>query len=133
MMIGWVGGQTDEYVTLPPPPGWRVPCHNRNSGEGGWAPWRLMQGRDTGEASMADRESQVAMADREPQVAMADREPQVAMADREPQVAMANREPQVAMADREPQVAMADREPRTAKAYFFRVARAGQGAPWPWS
>ncbi len=39
----------------------------------------------------------------------------------------------VAMADREPQVAMAVREPRTAKAYFFRVARAGQGAPWPWS
>ncbi len=56
----------------------------------------------------------------------------VAMADREPQVAMADREPQVAMADREPQVAMADREPRTAKADFFRVARAGQGAPWPW-
>ncbi len=48
-------------------------------------------------------------------------------------VAMLDRELQVAMADREPQVAMADREPRTAKAYFFWVARAGQGAPWPWS
>ncbi len=102
MMIGWVGGQTDEYVTLPPPPGWRIPRRNRNTREGGWAPWRLihwgsLQGGPGAPVDMADRE------------------------------------PQLAMADGEPQVAMADREPRTAKAYFLRVARAGQGAPWPWS
>ncbi len=73
------------------------------------------------------------MADREPQVAMADREPRTAMAYREPPVAMVDREPRMAMAYREPPVAMADREPRTAKAYFSQVARAGQGALWPWS
>ncbi len=50
---GCDGGQTDEYVTLPPPLGWRVPRRNRNTGEGGRVPWRLMQGRDTGEASRA--------------------------------------------------------------------------------
>ncbi len=75
------GGQTDEYVTLPSPPGWRIPRCNRNTGEGGWAPWRLMQGRDTGEALQGGSGAPVAMADRESQVAMADREPQVAMAD----------------------------------------------------
>ncbi len=45
------GGQTDEYVTLPPPPGRCVPRRNRNTGEGGCAvvtgapdpPWRLPQ------------------------------------------------------------------------------------------
>ncbi len=35
---GCDGGQTDEYVTLPPPPEWRVLRRNRNTGEGGWAP-----------------------------------------------------------------------------------------------
>ncbi len=49
----WLGWRTDRSVTLPPPPGRRVPRRNRNTGEGGWAPWRLMQGRDTGEASRA--------------------------------------------------------------------------------
>ncbi len=32
-----------------------------------------------------------------------------------------------------PPVTTADREPREAMAYFFQVARAGQGVPWPWS
>ncbi len=44
-----------------------------------------------------------------------------------------DREPRVAMADREPRVAMADPGTREAMAYSFWVARAGQGAPWPWS
>ncbi len=57
----------------------------------------------------------------------------VAMADRVSWVAMADREPWVAMADRVSWVAMADREPRVAMTYFFPVARAGQGVPWPWS
>ncbi len=35
--------------------------------------------------------------------------------------------------DREPRVAMADPGTREAMAYSFWVARAGQGAPWPWS
>ncbi len=47
----WLGRRTDRSVTLPPPPGWRVPRRNRNTGEGGWVPWRLMQGRDTGEGA----------------------------------------------------------------------------------
>ncbi len=58
---------------------------------------------------------------------------QVTTADREPRVAMADPGTRVAMADREPRVAMADPGTREAMAYFFRVARASQGAPWPWS
>ncbi len=46
--------RTDRSVTLPPPPGRRVPRRSINTGKGGWAPWRLMQARDTGKASMAD-------------------------------------------------------------------------------
>ncbi len=46
--------RTDRYVTLPPPPGRRVPRRSINTGEGGWAPWRLMLDRDTGKASRAD-------------------------------------------------------------------------------
>ncbi len=39
----WRGTRTDRSVTLPPPPGRRVPRRNSNNGEG--APWSLVQGR----------------------------------------------------------------------------------------
>ncbi len=50
----WLGWRTDRSVTLPPPPGRRVPRRSINTGEGGWATWRLLQDRDTGKASRAD-------------------------------------------------------------------------------
>ncbi len=55
--VWWLGWRTDGYVTLPSPPGRRVPCHSINTGEGGrevGLPWRLMQDRDTGKASRVD-------------------------------------------------------------------------------
>ncbi len=57
VQVRLIGAQVKSGVggnqTLPPPSGWRVLRRNRNTGEGKWAPWRLMQGRDTGEASRA--------------------------------------------------------------------------------
>ncbi len=47
--------------------------------------------------------------------------------------AMAGLEAREAMADPGTQEAMAGLEVREAMAYSFRVARAGQGAQWPWS
>ncbi len=35
-------------MIVPPPPGRRVSRSNSNTGEGGWAPWRLEIGRDSG-------------------------------------------------------------------------------------
>ncbi len=84
----WKRWRTDRPVTLPPPPGRRVPRRNSNTGEGGWAPWKLgaleagdwqrlwgsFQGGsgdsgghggsgDSGEASRADPGTREAMAD----------------------------------------------------------------------
>ncbi len=101
--------------------------------DAGQGHWGSLQGGSGAPVTTADREPRVAMADPGTRVAMADREPRVAMADPGTRVAMADREPRVAMADREPRVAMADPGTREAMAYFFRVARAGQGAPWSWS
>ncbi len=36
-------------------------------------------------------------------------------------------------ASRAGQAAMAGQETREAMALFFQVAKAGQGAPWPWT
>ncbi len=55
------------------------------------------------------------------------------MADPGTPAAVVDREPRVAMVDLEPRVALADPGTREAMAYFLQVARAGQGAPWPWS
>ncbi len=72
MMIDWDGGQTDEFVTLPPPPG-------REGGRPeGWCRAGTLgkpPGRVWVPVAMADRVSWVAMADRVSWVAMADREP----------------------------------------------------------
>ncbi len=130
----WLGRRrTDRSVTLPPPPGWRVPRVTETPGREGRSGAPVTTAGQEPRETMADLGTRVAMADREPREAMADREPRVAMADREPREAMTDRETWEAMADREPRVAMADREPREAMAYFFPVARAGQEVPWPWS
>ncbi len=44
----------------------------------------------------------------------------------------ASRAGQAAMAGQETREAMADPGTREAMALFFQVAKAGQGAPWPW-
>ncbi len=120
----WRGSRTNRSVTVPPPPGRRVPRRNSNTREGGWAPWRLEIGRDLREASRAGQGTPGAMAGLEAREAMADpglRE------------AMAEQETREAMADPGLREAMAGLEAREAMTYFFWVAMAGQEAPWPWS
>ncbi len=129
----WRRWRTDRPVTLPPPPGRRVPRRNSNTGEGGWAPWKLVIGRDSGEASRADPGTREAIAGLEARGAMADPGTREAMADPGTREAIAGLEARGAMAELETQEAMAGLETREAMAYFLRVSRAGQGAPWPWS
>ncbi len=78
----WWGSRTNRSVALPPPPGRRVLRRNSNTGDGGWAPWRLVIGRDSGEASRAGLRTPAAMADPGTREAMADPGTREAMADR---------------------------------------------------
>ncbi len=56
----------NRHVTVHPPPGRRVPRRKSTIGEGGRAPWRLVQDRDTEEASRVDQADPGAMADQAP-------------------------------------------------------------------
>ncbi len=47
---------TGHSLTVPPPPGRRVPRRNNKTWEGGWAPWMSEEDMDKGKASMADPE-----------------------------------------------------------------------------
>ncbi len=116
----WRRWRTDRPVTLPPPPGRRVPCRNSNTGEGGWAPWKLVIGRDSGEASRADPGTREAMADPGTREAMAGLEARGAMADPGTREAMADQGALEAMAELETREAMA--------VLFFLMAMAKQGA-----
>ncbi len=113
MRCDWKRWRTDRPVTLPPPPGRRVPRRNSNTGEGGWFAleagdwqrlWESFQGGsgDSGEASRADPGTREAMADPGTREAMAEQETREAMAEQE------------------------------TRALFFQVAKLCQGAPWPW-
>ncbi len=114
---------TDRSMTLPPLPGRRVPHRSINTGEGGRAPWRLMQDRDTGKASRKPpSEAPVTTAGQKTREAKADTGTRAAMVDQEPWVAMVDTGTRAAMADQEPRVdtgiraAMTDQEPRVAMA-----------------
>ncbi len=86
-------------MTVPPPPGRRVLPRNSNTGEGGWAPWRLEIGRDSGEASRAGLGTPTAMADQGALEAMVELETREAMADQGALEAMVELETREAMAD----------------------------------
>ncbi len=110
-------------MTVPPPPGRRVPRRNNKTWEGGWAPWMSVEDMDTGRASRAEPEIQEAMAGQEVQEAMADPGLREAMAD--PGLREATADPGL-------REATADLEARETMAYFFWAAMVGQGSPWPW-
>ncbi len=110
-------------MTVPPPPGRRVPRRNNKTWEGGWAPWMSVEDINTGKASRVEPEIQEALADPGLREAMADPGFREAMAD------PGLRE---AMADPGLREAMADLEARETMAYFSCAAMVGQGSPWPW-
>ncbi len=63
--------QQEHTCDISPPLGWRIPRHNSTTGEGGWAPWRLVQDGDTEEASTVDQADPGAMVDQGTREAMA--------------------------------------------------------------
>ncbi len=105
---------TGHSLTVPPPPGRRVPRRNNKTWEGGWAPWMSEEDMDKGKASMADPGLREAMADPGLREAMAD---------------PGLRE---AVADPGLREAMADLEAWETMAYFLCAAMVGHRSPWPW-
>ncbi len=130
-------GQTDPWQYLPLPEGTSCAVIV-TPGRGGWAPWRLEIGRDSGDAcraglgtpaAMADQGALEAMAELETQEAMADQGALEAMAELETWEPMADQGALEAMAELETWEAMADQGALEAMAELeTREAMADQGA-----